>query len=267
MKINELLNNDFIILTHELKTRVLISQWNALCQLLVDAESTSNFKQLVPELSSILNADSLYLFETILDSMDEQFSWKEIGLMLLSIGLSCNSCNAIQPSEIIWTGPVFKDFKVRRIEQVLYDLINQAESSIMLVTFAASKVKALHQALADAILRGVEVTMIIEFEDESAGQLSFDSIKAFPATLISNMNIFYWPIEKRECNSKGKPGKLHAKCAVIDDYAIVTSANLTDDAFNRNMELGILFKGGTLPSLINNHFNELIFNEILIKYS
>jgi PLD-like domain len=42
---------------------------------------------------------------------------------------------------------------------------------------------------------------------------------------------------------------LHAKCAVIDSNLLfLSSANLTEFAFNLNMELGVLIKGGSLPA-------------------
>jgi hypothetical protein len=48
---------------------------------------------------------------------------------------------------------------------------------------------------------------------------------------------------QRELNANGKPGKLHAKAALVDGQALISSANLTDDAFNRNLELGALLAG------------------------
>jgi phosphatidylserine/phosphatidylglycerophosphate/cardiolipin synthase-like enzyme len=47
-------------------------------------------------------------------------------------------------------------------------------------------------------------------------------------------------------------GKLHAKAAVIDKQALLSSANLTDDAFLRNLELGVLFMGGDMPTKCDN---------------
>jgi cardiolipin synthase len=55
------------------------------------------------------------------------------------------------------------------------------------------------------------------------------------------------PLENRELNQFGKPGKLHAKAAIVDDQALLSSANLTDDAFLRNLGLGALFTGGDMP--------------------
>jgi cardiolipin synthase A/B len=108
-----------------------------------------------------------------------------------------------------------------------------------------------------AINRGVSVRLILEFEEASAGQLSMDALKAFPSGLCQRAKIFYWPLEKRERNILGNPGKLHAKLAVIDDQAVLSSANLTDDAFNRNLELGTLISGGEIAQRLRGHFDSL----------
>jgi cardiolipin synthase A/B len=79
--------------------------------------------------------------------------------------------------------------------------------------------------------------------------------------------IFYWPIEKRELNLFGKPGKLHAKAAVVDKQALLSSANLTDDAFLRNLELGVLFLGGEMPGKLRRHFEYLISAGTLLRWN
>jgi phosphatidylserine/phosphatidylglycerophosphate/cardiolipin synthase-like enzyme len=50
--------------------------------------------------------------------------------------------------------------------------------------------------------------------------------------------------------SKLNNGKVfHVKCAVADgEWLFLSSANLTQQAFTINMELGMLVRGGTMPS-------------------
>jgi cardiolipin synthase A/B len=57
--------------------------------------------------------------------------------------------------------------------------------------------------------------------------------------------------------ANGRPAKLHAKLAVIDDQAVLSSANLTDDAFNRNLELGIVLSGHVILQRLREHFDSL----------
>jgi phosphatidylserine/phosphatidylglycerophosphate/cardiolipin synthase-like enzyme len=168
-------------------------------------------------------------------------------------------------AEIIWTGPANGRFPVRRIDQVLYDLISQAKTRIVLVTFAAHRVRHLCDHLTQAVDRGVELTLIVESEDESEGQLTRDAIAAFRNVPVARTHLYYWPLAKRERNQAGRPGKLHMKCAIVDDVALIGSANLTDDAFNRNMELGMLVRDETTVLAIAEHFRELIQRGVLVE--
>jgi phosphatidylserine/phosphatidylglycerophosphate/cardiolipin synthase-like enzyme len=52
---------------------------------------------------------------------------------------------------------------------------------------------------------------------------------------------------------------MHAKAAVADSrIAFLTSANLTDAALERNMELGVLIRGGALPAAIDRLIDALV---------
>jgi phosphatidylserine/phosphatidylglycerophosphate/cardiolipin synthase-like enzyme len=52
---------------------------------------------------------------------------------------------------------------------------------------------------------------------------------------------------------------MHAKTAVADScVAFLTSANLTEAAFERNMELGVLIHGGRLPAAIDRLIDALM---------
>jgi phosphatidylserine/phosphatidylglycerophosphate/cardiolipin synthase-like enzyme len=161
-------------------------------------------------------------------------------------------------TEIIWTGPGNNRFPVRRIDQVLYDLVSKASRRIILVTFAAHRVRLLCEHLTQAIRRGVDLTLIVESEGESEGQLTHDSIAAFKDVPTTRTHIYYWPLQKRERNQAGRPGKLHVKCAIVDNAALIGSANFTDDAFNRNMELGMLVRDAETVLALAEHFQELI---------
>jgi phosphatidylserine/phosphatidylglycerophosphate/cardiolipin synthase-like enzyme len=76
--------------------------------------------------------------------------------------------------------------------------------------------------------------------------------------------LYYWPLAKRERNQSSRPGKLHMKCAIVDNVALIGSANLTDDAFNRNMELGVLVREDATVENLSEHFRELIRTKILV---
>lgn len=183
------------------------------------------------------------------------FSWTDLAAAFEVIDAWVES----SPStiDIVWTGPANGTFPIRRIDQVLYDLLSNAQKRIFLVTFSAHRVPLLCEHLSKAIARGVNVTLLLENERSSAGQLSHDAANAFRDVDLSKVRLLHWPIEKRNRNQLGKPGKLHVKCAVVDQIAMIGSANLTDDAFNRNMEMGLLIKQSDTVESIIEHFDAL----------
>ena len=62
----------------------------------------------------------------------------------------------------------------------------------------------------------------------------------------------------------GPGGVLHAKAVVADDEAVfVTSANLTEAALDRNIEVGLLVRDRALAATLSSHFRGLIDRELL----
>jgi phosphatidylserine/phosphatidylglycerophosphate/cardiolipin synthase-like enzyme len=68
--------------------------------------------------------------------------------------------------------------------------------------------------------------------------------------------VFYDP---RALDADRRRGVLHAKALVTDDEMVfVTSANLTEAALDRNIELGLLVRDRALATSIVSHFATLI---------
>jgi len=215
-------------------------------------------------LSGVSNPDAVWLLRKAFQNKG-MLSFKQFVAVVATV----DAITDLAPHniEILWSGPANGIFPVRRFDQVLYDLIQEASQRILLVTFAAAKIDLLCNHLQSALHKGVGVALVLEATTESEGQLSFDAIHAFRPIVMQGCQVYYWPLEKRERNPRGKPGKLHAKCAVIDSQAIIGSANLTDDAFNRNLELGLLLRDTVTTDQIFNHFMALIEKRVLTKIS
>jgi phosphatidylserine/phosphatidylglycerophosphate/cardiolipin synthase-like enzyme len=74
--------------------------------------------------------------------------------------------------------------------------------------------------------------------------------------------VYYDP---RALELDGPSGVLHAKAIVIDDeVALVTSANLTEAALDRNIELGLLVRDRALALSVSTHFRTLIDRGLLL---
>jgi len=171
-----------------------------------------------------------------------------------------------QSVELVWTGPVSGHAVLRRTEQALLEVIEGAERSLILMTFAAYKVPQISDALLAAARRGVEILFVAESPDASGGKVSFAGFQALDAPLTQRVRLYIWPQEKRPVDTAGHFGSLHDKCAVGDENALfISSANLTGHALLLNMELGTLIRGGDLPRQAAEHFRGLIKAGVLAR--
>ncbi|MFN9292450.1 MAG: phospholipase D-like domain-containing protein, partial [Planctomyces sp.] len=101
------------------------------------------------------------------------------------------------------------------------------------------------RSLVQAARRGVRLTVIIETPDKLGGEHEYSTIRALGDEVAACATLYYWPKEHRAVSDSNKPGLLHVKCAVADgEWLFLSSANLTQQAFTINMELGMLIRGG-----------------------
>ena len=212
------------------------------------------------------NADLAFLAGEVIRHASGRMSWEALGWAIETAAAIHQRLTAEHQLELLWSGPCpTPTIPARRIDQALYDLIAQACGEILLVTFAAVKIERLTAALTAAIQRGVKVLLVLEFKRSSEGQLNYDALAAFPDPLTRQAEVYYWPVEKRGRNAAGRPGKLHAKVAVIDDLVLVSSANLTDDAFSRNLELGVMIRDEDFRRGVTGHIAGLIRSGDLVR--
>ena len=186
-----------------------------------------------------------------------------IAFALRAAAEAAAAVGADQHTEIAWTGPATEAVPLRRVDQVIYDMLESAKEEVLLVTYAAYKAERALEALRGAADRGVRVRLVIELARASGGKISFDGLQGFRAA-VPAAQIYYWPPDRRERNSAGAYGSMHAKCLVADrSRAIVSSANLTDYALEANMELGLVVQR-PIAARLAEHFDQLVAREVLI---
>jgi phosphatidylserine/phosphatidylglycerophosphate/cardiolipin synthase-like enzyme len=173
--------------------------------------------------------------------------------LALAIQASVNTVRTLhgqQHVEIAWTGPGTEVVPLRRVDQVLYELVGSAQSELILVTYAAYKAERAVDALRVASERGVRTVLIIEPSQEAGSKVRFDGLDRIRAR-VPRAGAYYWPLLRRPRGETGHYGAMHVKCLIADrKKALVSSANLTDYALEKNMELGLLLSckssGGAL---------------------
>ena len=144
---------------------------------------------------------------------------------------------------------------IRHTAQVLTGLIDEARERLFLVSFVAYRVGGVLDALQRATGRGVRVQVLLEQSKEHGGTVTVDSI-AMLRRHLPNAQLYEWDKAAADASSTAS---VHAKCAVADGaVAFVSSANLSEAGMERNMELGILLRGGTVPGQLDRHLHALI---------
>ena len=133
----------------------------------------------------------------------------------------------------------------------------------MLVSFVSDNIAELTAALADAIERGVDVTLILETPDDPGGPLVIGPTHPF-APIKDTAHFYRWPLEAREAFF-AETARLHAKCVIADRSSVlITSANLTSAGINDNIELGVFAEAGPLPARLHRHL-ELLIEEYTLE--
>jgi len=164
-----------------------------------------------------------------------------------------------QRIELVWSGPKTVSSTLRSTAPALLELINGARESVYLVTFAAYKVPEVAEALAAAARRRVRLVFVLESDVVSGGKVDFDPLPHLAAELTQAVEVYVWPVAERARDGRGRYGSLHAKFAVADRHRLlVSSANLTEFAFNLNIELGVTLTGGAAPDEAADHIDEMI---------
>ena len=165
---------------------------------------------------------------------------------------------------IVWTGPETDAVPARRTDQAQLELVARASRKLIVVSFAPYKVLEVAAALIAAAGRGCNVAVVLESEAESGGKVTFEMAAALGSEVAAHAKLYTWPYDRRPETGTGKRASLHAKCAVADgDRLLVSSANLTEYAFTKNMELGLLVEGGDIPRRVEAHLSALISAGVL----
>jgi phosphatidylserine/phosphatidylglycerophosphate/cardiolipin synthase-like enzyme len=186
---------------------------------------------------------------------------RTVAVALQSAALSEQTHRDSQSVELVWTGPDTEHAPFRRTEQAILQILDSAKTRITLVSFAVYRIPNIGKALVRAAKRGVRLTVIVETPHKIEGEGEYSTIRALGTEVAACSTVYFWPKENRPLGDNNKVGILHVKCAVADgEWLFLSSANLTQQAFTINMELGMLVRGGTMPSRVEQQFQRLILS-------
>ncbi|MCP4263905.1 MAG: phospholipase [Planctomycetes bacterium] len=221
----------------------------------------------VDELEQTRNSFGPGVSEDIIDKLEAAWGKSpttlpiEVASALRGASATSSYLQRNESIEMVWTGPSSDLIASRHTEQVLLEVIASSKKKLFIVSFVAYDINSVRRALRDAAERDVRIDILLESSKRHGGKVDMDSTKAFSKN-VPSANIYTW---STDASSEGRwNGAVHAKCAVADGtLAFITSANLTTAAMERNMELGVLVRGGTLPEKLHEHLDALITTKVI----
>lgn len=177
--------------------------------------------------------------------------------VLLGAGDAWRAASSDAVVDVVWTGPESSVTTSRLTAAVVARILEEARSEILLVGYAVQTEPSVASALEAAALAGVEITLLLERELDNPRYAG--GSPAFPGLRARRLA---WPAERRPDGGAA----LHAKILVVDRRtALVGSANITAWAMERNLECGILLRGGPQPAAIHEHVEGLLRAGVVVR--
>jgi phosphatidylserine/phosphatidylglycerophosphate/cardiolipin synthase-like enzyme len=174
-------------------------------------------------------------------------------------------------TDLVWSGPEVPGLHARDTRRVYDELLGSAERSLWVSTYVFYDGPRAFATLAGRMDAAPElqVTLLLNIQRKRGDTTAADQlVRRFTERFwrqdwkaASRPAVFYDP----RALDPSQPGSvLHAKAVVADEEAVfVTSANLTEAALDRNIEVGLLVRDRTLALTLSAHFRGLIDRKLL----
>jgi phosphatidylserine/phosphatidylglycerophosphate/cardiolipin synthase-like enzyme len=171
--------------------------------------------------------------------------------------------------DLVTTGPEVRGVANRDTSVVVRELFAGAVDSVLVVGFAIYQGQQVFQTLADRMLErpGLRVRMVVDIprlpgDTSAASELVYRFRDRFrtqqwPADRPVP-EVFYDPRSLEPRGDFDKRSSMHAKCVVVDRRQVfITSANFTEAAQQRNIEVGVLVDSAPTADKLAGFFERL----------
>jgi phosphatidylserine/phosphatidylglycerophosphate/cardiolipin synthase-like enzyme len=182
--------------------------------------------------------------------------------------------------DLVWTGPEVEGSLSRDSATVARELLGQAERSVLLASYVidpnSAKAKALLGSLAERMDANTDLVVRLFINvarrkvngvwDDRDGEVLVGEVastvrRVWPGKRMPK--VFYDP--RALAKGRGPRGCLHAKVFIVDGQrALVTSANLTEAAHERNIEAGVLISDEAVAAALERQFLSLVDEGLLV---
>ncbi len=170
--------------------------------------------------------------------------------------------------DLVWSGPEVAGLESRETGAVVRELFARARRSLLVACYAIHGGRDLFRILAERMDRepGLQVRLVVDIKRKPGDRtMDCDLVSRFAEDFRQRQwpgqrlpEVFYDPRSLDLDLGRSERACMHAKCVVIDDeIAFVTSANFTEAAQQRNVELGLLVRQPVLAAGLRLRFEHL----------
>jgi phosphatidylserine/phosphatidylglycerophosphate/cardiolipin synthase-like enzyme len=176
--------------------------------------------------------------------------------------------------DLVTSGPEAPGITNRSTSVVVRELFAHAHRSVLVAGYAVYQGQKVFQALSERMASVPELSVKL-FLDISRGHRDTSASSEIRRRFVHKFRTKDWPVggklpqvyfDPRSLESEPqKRSSLHAKCIVVDGTKVfVSSANFTEAAQERNIEVGLLIESPRLAQKITSHFDMLTQTVCLI---
>jgi cardiolipin synthase len=174
----------------------------------------------------------------------------------------------VPATQVVWSGPKVEGSFLRATREIVREILRGAQGEIIIVGYWIAArddgegiIEEFIASLADAVKRGVTVTVIVDERVRPDGRDNRRILVSVWPVGVALPKILTWRLPASDQHLK-----LHAKVLIADRCdALITSANLTSYAMDRNMEMGVRIVGHPAAD-IARHFDLLEAQGVLESY-
>ncbi len=206
---------------------------------------------------------------------DEGMRAEHLALMIESLAeAKANSDDRLDGVDLVWTGPEVAGIANRDTSVVVRELFSNACQFVLVAGYAVAQGRAVFRSLAQRMEACPDLTVRLfldvrrpprdtSTDSEILRRFAHDfRTREWPASRLPE--IFYDPRSLER--DTAKRSSLHAKCIVIDNKtALVSSANFTEAAQRRNIELGALIHSARFARRVVEHFESMVSAQMLLR--
>ena len=174
--------------------------------------------------------------------------------------------------DLVTTGPEAPGMTNRDTAVVVRNLFSKAQNRVLVVGYAVFQGQQVFSELARRMNENpdLEVKMCLDVRRDKDTSLESVIVKRFVNRFKASQwpegsrlpEIYYDPRSVDE--NPSKRASLHAKCVVVDGKELfISSANFTNRAQHRNVEVGVRIVSEQLATQLESHFDKMIELKIL----